>query len=190
MRPCLRKRKAVVLLTLDELDAREAEALRSHLQSCEGCRNYFGEISATTKKLAARAMTSDVEASDAFHGRVMSRLCARESETVWEIARMAGRRINWRLGLPVAAILIVFVSGLFYQGGLNVARKPIAPRPIQIVAAPAAGADVAPTLGNYEMAANESLQKFDAFLNQEATERLPAGPVYTESELRMADGAK
>ncbi|MGH7941084.1 MAG: hypothetical protein ACREFR_08450 [Limisphaerales bacterium] len=46
---------------------------------------------------------------------------------------------------------------------------------------------VAPTLGNYQMAADQSLKKFDELLNREAKISEAAAPVYTASQLTMAD---
>lgn len=189
MKPCSNRRKAIALLALDELDARDAGTLRSHFRSCEGCRQYFEEISVVTKRMTSVEMTYDVEASDAFHRKVMFRLRGKEAKSLWEIVRLVGKRIHWRLGLPVTAVLVIIIAIRVQVHVSNVAPKPIG-RPAQIVAAADASAAVAPTLGNYQMAADQSLQKFDAFLNREATKTIPGGPVYRVSALTMADGAE
>lgn len=190
MKPCSNRRNAIALLALDEVEGQEAEELRSHLQSCEGCRNYFREISAVTRKMADVEMTSDVETSEAFHRKVMSRLREQQSAGLWDVVKMVGRRIDWRVGLPVTAVWILFICAFYFHlAPFKVAPGSIPPRPAQI-AAPDASANVAPTLGNYEMAANQSLQTFDELLNLEATKATSGARDYTVSELTMADGAE
>ena len=193
MKHCSHKRKTIALLALDEVAGREAEELRSHLQSCEGCRRYFEEISTVTKKIATVEMSFEVEASEAFHREVMARVRGAESKTLRGIARGIGQ--NWRVVLPVTvsagcAVLLLWVRIQAHVS--NVMPKPIAPEATHVVAARAANAnaDVPPTLGNYQMAANQSLQTFDTLLNREAMKTIPAGPIYTVAELTMADGGQ
>lgn len=187
MKPCSNRRKPIALLALDELNGREARQLRSHIQSCEGCRHYWEEISAVTLKMAAVENTSEIEASDAFHRRVVARLREQESSRQRNIAGLLGILLNWRVALPATAVCVVLIVGLHAQRQVNVQPQASAPRPNHIALTANANADVPPTIGNYQMAADQSLQKFDELLNQEAKEPPPSVPTYIASTLTLAD---
>src|SRR5262245_44771766 len=45
MKPCDENRQPIAWLVMGALDDESACELRSHLQTCEGCRAYFEEIS-------------------------------------------------------------------------------------------------------------------------------------------------
>ena len=187
MKPCSNRRKPIALLALNELDDQKAQPLRSHLQSCIGCRQYFEEISTVTGKMAAVESTSEIEASDAFHRSVVVRLRGQESAGR-KIMGLLGNLLNWRVALPATAVCVVLIIGLRAQRQiLNVQPQPPAPMQRQIVSAPDATTGVPPTVGNYQMAADQSLQKFDELLNQEAKEPPPPVPTYTASTLTLAD---
>jgi Putative zinc-finger len=66
-------------LALGELNARTAAALRAHIETCDGCRRYLAEISTVTERLAAAEMTPDIQASESFHRRLVTRLKTPES---------------------------------------------------------------------------------------------------------------
>ena len=52
MKPCSSNRMSLALLALGELDAPRAAALRTHIQTCEGCRGYLAEMSTITERQA------------------------------------------------------------------------------------------------------------------------------------------
>lgn len=186
MKPCSDKRKLIALLALDELDARETQELKSHLQSCEGCRNYLEEISTVKEKLAVVECTSEIETSEAFHRNLVSRLRKEESAAGWGIASIFGGLLSWRVALPVAAVCVVLIIGLQVQRQAPGVR-PQPPTPNQIVSAPDDIADVAPSIGNYQIAADESLQTFDELLNREAKMSLAPVPADKVSMPDLAD---
>ncbi len=84
MKPCSRNRKLIAWLALDALEAEQARNLRAHLETCEACRCYLEEVSAVRARLAAAEPRMDIQASEAFHQKVLRRLRAEESEPVWE----------------------------------------------------------------------------------------------------------
>jgi hypothetical protein len=175
----------IALLALNELEDRQAQDLRSHLQSCEGCRRYFEEISVVTEKMAAVENTSEIEASSAFHRKVVAQLHAQESPTGRKIAGMLGNLLNWRLALPATAICVMLMIDARIQRQIsNIPPQPRVPIPTHIVSA---DPDVPPTIGNYQMAADQSLQKFDELLNQEAKQGPPPIRAYTASTLTLVD---
>jgi anti-sigma factor RsiW len=188
MKPCSNRRKSITLLALEELDEREAQELRSHLQACEGCRQYLEEISAVMEKMAVAVNNSEIEASDAFHRNVVARLRAVESASGRNIAGLLGDLLNWRVAVPAAAICVVLVIGLCVQRQVsNVQTQQPGPRPAQSVSAAEAKADVAPTIGNYQTAVDQSLQKFDELLDREAKQAPPPVPSYSASTFTLGD---
>ena len=76
MKACSKNRKLLAWLALGELDARRAGELRAHIQTCDGCRYYLEEVSAVTDRLATVDMTADMQASESFHGRLVTSLRA------------------------------------------------------------------------------------------------------------------
>src|SRR3981081_1843275 len=83
MKPCLRNRKSIAWLAMDTLDARDASALRAHLETCAGCRAYLGEISSIVEKLDVAEIRSDIQTSETFHQKVTARIRAEPSLSVW-----------------------------------------------------------------------------------------------------------
>jgi len=188
MKPCSNKRKLIVLLAVNELDATPAQELRAHLQSCEACRRYLEEISAVNETLASVETTSDIKTSESFHRKVVARLQAEESVSVWEIAISFLRPLNWRIAMPIMAAFVVLIGILFQHPKPNVTLSPAAPHITQTAPAPDADADLPPTIANYQTAASQSLQKFDDLLNEQAKSASPSAPVYSASTLTLADG--
>ncbi len=91
MKPCFGKRKLIAWLALGELDARRAQNLRAHVETCEGCRGYFEEMSAVARRLAAAEDPPEIEASASFHRRLVGRLRAEPSEAGGERAGVRGK---------------------------------------------------------------------------------------------------
>jgi anti-sigma factor RsiW len=189
MKPCSHNRKLLVWLALEELDARQTEELRSHLQTCEGCRQYLAEISCVTKKLAGVQINPDVRTSEFFHRELVARLRAEKSESVWDTVRVffQSRLLNWQVALPLATAMVVLAVGLVVQKKHPRAEIPL---PVQSTARTGAvqnpNADLPPTIANYQMAANQSLEKLDALLTAQARKPLPPAPVYTAAMFTLA----
>jgi anti-sigma factor RsiW len=185
MKVCLNKRKAIALLALDELNARQARELRAHLESCDGCRNYLAEISSVTETLAQAKTTPDIQTSESFHRQVVARLEAEAPVSMWETARLflRGILLNWRVAVPVAASVILVVGLVAERHKPAVRHPPLAQANRHGVLEAGAYAGLPPTIGNYEAVASQSLDKFDALLDEQAKKAAPPVPDYTASTL-------
>lgn len=187
MKPCAQNRKLIAWLAVNALEARQAQQLRGHLETCEGCRRYLAAISNVTEKLTAAEATPDVQASESFHRKVVGKLRAAKPDSLGEIlaAYLRGTLLNWRVALPVVAVLVVV--------GVTVAtwrQPPVVSSPPQAGTQTAAVSDVdgdlAPTIANYQRVANQSLDKLDALLTRQGNRALPSMPIYTATTLGLA----
>ena len=188
MKPCSNNRKPIACLTMGALDARQERALRAHLETCEGCRGYLAEISGVTEKLAAVEIRSDVQTSESFHRKVAGALRAAESGSTWETVASPFRTFlfNWRVALPTIGAAVAVIAAFFvFQ------RHPGAPSPApldgQTDLAPAAKSDPDPTISNYQMVANRSLEKLDELLTRQGNQNPSPTPIYTASTLPRTD---
>jgi anti-sigma factor RsiW len=187
MKPCFTNRKLIASLALGELDAHRTRDLRTHLETCAGCRRYLEEISAVQERLAALDTTPNVPASEAFHQRLAARLRAEQSKPLRDIlaAQLAAVRLSWRVALPVigiAALATVTLSILLRSPG---ASAP-APRGVQAVRQPYPETDLSPTIANYQRAASRSLEELDELLTMQANRTPSPAPIYTASMLAAA----
>jgi len=186
MKPCSKNRKLIAWLALDALEAGPAGELRTHLETCAGCRGYFEEISKLTTKLAAAEPVSNRQPSGSFHQRLIQALHAEEKQPAWQAAvtLLRAAPLRWRVALPVIAATIVLVAVWLDQ-----VRHRNAPEVARIVAqaVPSPAGDLAPTIFNYQMAANRSLDDLDRLLDKQAEENLPPAPVYTASMFSLPD---
>ena len=190
MKPCSKNRKLIAWLALDALDAREAAALRDHLARCEGCRRYWEEISNVTERLASAAPDSNLEASEVFHHRVAEELQAVGSSSVLEnlAAWLRGSKLNWRVALPAIAVLVIALLAMVAPRHPPALSLP-APPAVQVVSTSSSGSDLAPTIANYQMIANQSLDKLSELLTRQGNKRLPPAPVYTISSFELANAS-
>jgi anti-sigma factor RsiW len=186
MKPCSNNCRTIAWLALGELDARQAATLQEHLKTCAGCRNYLDEICRLTEKLTAMELNPNIHASESFHQKLTARLRAERPASrganLWEYFRAA--LSNWRVLAPAAAMLII---GLMIQQRHSRSANNLPPiiSRTQVVSTPQASVDLSPTIGNYEMAANQSLDKLDELLARQEQENLPPAPVYTASMLTL-----
>jgi hypothetical protein len=188
MKPCLQNRKQITWLALGELDAGSEKTLRVHLAGCGGCRRYFEQMSGLTEKLAAAEPDSSLQAPDYFHQRLTEKLRAVESGSVLDdvVAWFARMTPGWRVALPGMAVLLLAVFIVVTR------RQPVddtvaAPPAIRVVTTSNSESDLAPTMGNYQMIAGQSLDKLDEALTKEGNESLPPAPVYTASMSKLPD---
>jgi hypothetical protein len=160
------------------------------METCDGCRRYLAEISAVTEKLAAAEKTPDLQASGAFHRRLVTRLGAEQSSSVWQTlaAPFLAVRLNWRVALPVvgaAALVIVLLPILV--------RPPAAPPPVltgaQAVLPPDIRSDLPPTIANYQRIATRSLDELDELLTRQSRRCSSPTPIYTASMFAAASAA-
>lgn len=184
MKPCSKNRKLIAWLAVEALEARQAQDLRAHLESCEGCCRYLEEISIVTERLAAAETGPDIQASESFHRRVVGALRAEASESIVEIiaARLRGFLLAWRVAVPVigAAVVVIAVLAVFMW------RPGVAPQPQPIVQAgrvPDSPSDLPPSVANYQMVANRSLEQLDELLTRQGSRNLSPARLYTASDL-------
>ena len=188
MKPCSKRRKFIAWLALDALDVQEATDLRAHLETCEGCRRYLEEISNLTQRLIAAETEPDIQPSNSFHQRVAGRLRAEESGSFSEtlVARLRAMFLNWRVALPVigATAVVIAVWSVFEP-------RPGVPLPAstgaQAVLTPKVKHDLDPTLSNYQMVANRSLEELEELLTRQGNRNPPPTPLYTASTLPRAN---
>jgi hypothetical protein len=187
MKPCSQNRKLIAWLAVNALEARQAQQLRTHLETCEGCRRYLAEISSVTEKLAVAEATSDVQASASFHRKVAGRLRTAKPDSLGEIlaAYFRGTRLNWRVALPaIVALVVIGVTVAIWRQPPRVSSSPTAG--IQTASVSDADNDLAPTIANYQRVANQSLDELDALLTRQGNRALPSMPIYTASTLALA----
>ena len=184
MKPCTNNRKLIAWLAVDALDARAEQTLRTHLETCEGCRRYLDEISAVTQTLAATKPEPDIQASESFHRKVVGRIRAEQSLSLWEIvlAQLRSVFLNWRVALPLLGATAVVTLSLF------VWRPQVRPPTGGPVAAALnEKSDLDPTISHYQTVANRSLEKLDELLTQQGNRNSSAALIYTASTLARAD---
>jgi|SRR5579859_1090173 len=188
MKPCFKNRKLIAWLALGNLEDGGARALREHLASCEGCRQYLNELSKVAVTLSAAELKADIQATASFHQRVAHAVKSEESHclhSTWR-AFFPETWLNWRVALPVAGGVAVVLGVL-----LTFQQQPQVPSPApsgrQSDSKHALGRDVQPTIAYYQMVANQSMEKLDQLLTEEGTKRLPPAPLYTASTFATAD---
>jgi predicted anti-sigma-YlaC factor YlaD len=190
MKPCAKNRKLIAWLALDALEAPQARQLRTHLETCEGCRRYLAEISNVTERLAAAETTPDIQASKSFHQKVAGKLRAAKPDSLGETlaAYFRGFLLNWRVVFPaIAALVVVGVTIATWRQPREVASPPLAGT--QTVSVSGADNDLAPTIANYQRVANQSLDKLDALLTRQGNRALPSMPIYTASTFALAENS-
>ncbi len=188
MKPCSNNRKLIACLSLDALDTRQERAIRAHLETCEGCRGYLKQVSQVTGKLAAVEIRSDIQTSESFHRKVASALRAGERTSAWEtvVAQLRAPFLNRRASLTLVGATVVVVAALFLLD-----RHPGVPMPGPVddhaMLTPKAQSDPDPTISNYQMVANRSLEKLDELLTRQGNRNPSPSPIYTASTLPRAD---
>jgi hypothetical protein len=188
MKPCSSNRKLIAWLALGALDAGKAAALRDHLADCPGCRCYWEEISNVTETLASAQPDSNLEASECFYRKVAVKHQAVETGSVLEdlAAWLRGSILDWRVSLPAIAVLAIAALAMVTPRH-HPAASASAPPAAQAVSASDSDSDLAPTIGNYQMVANQSLEKLSELLTRQGNKNLPPVPIYTASSLTFAD---
>jgi len=187
MKPCSNNRKPIAWLAIGALDAGQERTLRTHLESCEGCRSYLEEISTITQKLAATEVRSEIQTSESFHQKVADALRPQRTISAWpnSLATLRGVWLNWRVALPAigATALLVAALSVFV-------RHPNAPSPsptrVEVVSVKTK-ADLDPTVLNYQMVANRSLENLDELLTRQGNRNPAPAQIYTASPLARAD---
>jgi anti-sigma factor RsiW len=204
MTPCRKNRKLITWLALDALEPEPARALRAHLHTCDRCRSYFAEISNVTETLAAAGVSrqSSSETSATFQPKAASPLllpratpsprlgCRTPPKPEWRTpaSKLHAILFNWRIALPafgaIAITTIILLLSLSLPHPSAPAQKGAAPlRTANWQPKPA----LAPTIFNYELVANRSLEQFDDLLTRQGIRNPP--PVPRSSSLSLIDSS-
>jgi predicted anti-sigma-YlaC factor YlaD len=188
MKPCSRNRKLITWLALDVLEAPKAAALRDHLSLCQGCRRYWEKISRLTETLASAQPDSKLEATELFHQKLAERLQAVESPSLLEELCVWLHRsmLGWRVALPAIVVLAIVLLAID-ANRRHSTSTPQMPVTVQAEPTPDSEDDLAPTIGNYEMVANQSFEKLQELLDRQGEKSLPPVPDYTASSLTLSD---
>jgi len=79
--------------------------------------------------------------------------------------------LNWRLALPLAgAAVLLALSFIAWRSGVPAITQTNAPAAV----ATKGEADLPPTMGNYEMVANRSLEKLDELVTEQGNRNPPS----------------
>jgi hypothetical protein len=182
MKPCIKNRKSIAWLALGALEAEHEPALRAHLKKCVGCREYFAEISRLTSSLETAETKTDLEPSPSFHRALTVRLKAPgKPENAWTWATTVARAlfVNWRIALPVtgafALLLGLSLGSLRHRETLSTLHSSQASFRAEMATY------LSPTIANYQLLADHSLDKLDELLTQQGLRNLPEAPLYTAS---------
>ncbi len=173
MKPCRQNRKLISLLVSGCLDAREEAGLRAHLATCEECRSYFEKTTRTKECLVPMRVAEEIPASELLHRRIMSRLRAQPSQPSWArtVEALVQSCFGWRVALPLALVLLAAIWMVAVR-----TSKPSPPSAPALV-----DASLAPTLANYQMVADSSLDRLDQLITKQGQQNPPPAVVYTAS---------
>jgi hypothetical protein len=192
MKPCFGKRKELALLAIGggSLDDGRENALRAHLESCDGCRGYLAEISGVAGKLSAVESASEIRASDDFHRKTLAAIEMSAMDKAPSFGVELLRLVNWRLALPAVAILTIILLVLSPNKQQPRPLASVIPPPLPHSAPPSNSprrADLAPTFGSYELVASESLEKLDDLITLQATRSAPSAPAIAATLFPRSD---
>jgi anti-sigma factor RsiW len=180
MNVCRRKRKDIALLALNAIAGEPARELRSHLETCPGCRQYLAEISNVTERIRGAGIENGIEASPTFHRKVVAALRRQEPRPGTFATTVQTLLSRWRVSVPVSLVLLAIAAALILRPGKHQSPSSM-PGDSSTGAAVSSGApkDVEPTISNYSAVANRSLEQFDELLTQQANKHFARFPVYT-----------
>ena len=186
MNVCAKKQKLIVELAMEALEPGQARELRAHIENCTGCREYLAEISSLNARLRVVATGTDIEASEAFHQRVMRTVREEEAQPWWGAmaSSLRAAQLSWRVAVPALGGVAVVIAALLLLAPRPGAPPP-APVPSQARLSPRLEGELPPSVANYRIAANRSLDQLDELLTQQANRRESARPIYTASVLAM-----
>jgi anti-sigma factor RsiW len=184
MKPCSGNRKQLALLAIGALEIGRDQDLRAHLEACPPCRNYLAEISTIAAKLRAVEPESDIRASDDFHRKTLAAMKSSGKKSgIVSLVSQTRSLLNWRVALPAVALAAVVIAVLSVTGKRSGAISIPAP-PARNASTPDLQANLAPTVANYEMVANQSLEKLDELITLQGRRNPPSMPVYTASTIQ------
>jgi hypothetical protein len=191
MKVCSNNRESLALLTLHDLEPMREHELRAHLESCEGCRSYFQQISNVTQTLDSIELNPQIDASERFHRKLVSRLKAEEPKPFSALFLGYFQNIRWNLGgasalLGVAVLAIVIA---LWTNKTPINYQPPTPKVSVLPAKPVKPSHIAlePSMSNYQMVANRSPEQLDQLLTVQAHQSGSGDAVYTASSTRVGN---
>lgn len=189
MKPCPEHRRRIAWLAADALNENDAKQMRDHLNSCAGCRDYFGQVARICQQHdAAAEHAPEILLSPSFHQRLEKRIRRKTAASGWASTSSSVRNwlVGWRIAIPAGVCALLFLAS--WQGGKR--RGALAPVPTSppAIAAVAGSANIEPeaTYSSYRMAANTSLDALDALLNRQAARESAPSEVLTVSTATRA----
>ncbi len=186
MKPCAKYRSQIAFLVLGALNARETTAIREHLASCDACRDYRQEMASITHTLAAATPPSNLEPSPSFYRKLAGKLkpVGRTFSLADPLRQLRASLMGRCAALSVAAVFIALTALLALrpspQSGSTSTTGQL---PLQA----ASEVDPPPTIGIYQIAASQSLEKFFDLLTREGEKPLPPVPAYDLSSFELAN---
>ena len=189
MRPCWKNRKTLAWLALGELGEEEAGKLRAHLQSCDPCRERFEELSGIAQELSSPPLAPELQPRPSFHRGLVAALREQHSQSSCDLfATPLWRPVpNWAAALAVCLVLVaaflLWSPSTRRPGTLSQASS----GPPRLASVPTSQEEPpAPTISNYRLAANRSLDELDELLTRQARQCAPATPLFTASSSGLA----
>jgi hypothetical protein len=140
-------------------------------------------MSAVSETLLIAATQPDLEASGSFHPAVLRALRSREPAAGWGWFEQLTSTEKWGLAAASLAVGLTVLSVVFFR-----LSHPPSPAIPQNKLANHVEPELAPTLSNYQIVANRSLEKFDELLTRQANRGLPPAPLYTPSAAPTGNG--
>lgn len=183
MKSCRTNRQDVVLLAAGELEPGKVEQLRAHAKTCPACARYLQEMSAISEALQTVAIEPDLEPSRSFHSTVLQGLRSREQASAWSWFEQLTSAEKWGLAAACLAAVLMLLSALFLRTSHGPTRD-VANNNVARHAEP----ELAPTLSNYQIVANRSLDEFDGLLTRQANRGLPHTRLYTPASASGGNG--
>ncbi len=164
MKACAQNREALTLLAVGALETPETRALRAHVASCAGCHGYLREMERIAETLrAAKAPQQEMEPYPFLHRRVRHTLLMDRQRP----------GVSWRVAIPALAAMALIALVLPRIRTV----VPLALRPV------VTEREFDPTILNYQVAADQSLDNLDALLTEQGNRALPRMPIYRAGNL-------
>ncbi len=189
MKPCWKNRKLIAWLALGALEQERAHKLRAHLETCDRCHRRFEELANLSEKLRAAGFAPEAQTPASFHRRLVNALREQGAPSRQQmlLTPLQEKLLNWRAAFAacvvVAAGVVVWSSVVRHPGPLPLSS----PKPPRLTSTTKVQQEPPPpTIANYRLAANRSLDDLDDLLTKQARACSSAAPLYKVSTLVVA----